>query len=379
MSTLNIPVPQAKARPLAAWTRSYVLGDLSSGRTNNFNLLRFFAASLVILSHCSALGWGENPEPIMRYFGALETGGTLGVIVFFAISGYLITQSFVARGGQLKSFLTARFLRVYPGLVAATFFSALLAGLATNVPLREFLTHQLTRRFLLHNSLGYPTEYYLPGAFAGNPIGGAVNGSLWTLPIEMEMYLVIAGLGVFGLFGSREWFNTFFAAFILMVSTVKLTDLPLVYGNTPEVARMGIVFLCGAFFYVNRNHIPVSIPWLIVLLAAIVHWHKVPGIRMLYLPAVAYIALALAYHPKLYFAGFNRLGDYSYGLYIYAYPTQQLIAYYNKGIKAGPLFLFAYPCILAVAILSWKFIEKPMLRLKPTEPAGLRNLSTAPQ
>jgi peptidoglycan/LPS O-acetylase OafA/YrhL len=99
---------------------------------------------------------------------------------------------------------------------------------------------------------------------------------------------------------------------------------------------------------------------------------------MLYLPAVAYIILVLAYHPKLYFAAFNRLGDYSYGLYIYAYPTQQWIASHNRGIKATPLFLLAYPCILAMAILSWRFIEKPMLKWKESTTRIGRWWSPAP-
>src|SRR6266513_4565808 len=123
MSALAEPIRREQIRPLAAWTRMYVLGDLSSGRANNFNLLRFFAATLVIFSHCHALAWGSNAEPVMLYFGFLETGGSLGVLIFFAISGYLIAQSYVMRGGHLKSFLAARALRLYPGLITATIFS----------------------------------------------------------------------------------------------------------------------------------------------------------------------------------------------------------------------------------------------------------------
>lgn len=368
MSALATPAAnqaeKVRPQPLAAWTKSWALGDLSSGRANNFNLLRFFAASLVVFSHCHALAYGQNPEPVLLYFGFLETGGSLGVLIFFAISGYLIAQSFVSRGGQLKNFLSARALRIYPGLITATFFSALLAGFATNLPWRQFLTHHLTMRFLLHNSIGYQIEFFLPGAFATNPLAGGVNGSLWTLPLEMQMYLVIATLGILGIFSSRELFNTLFAGFILLVSTVKLSDLPLVAVHE-EAPRMAIVFLFGTFFYINRHRVPLSIPWALVLIAAIVHWHKVPNVKMMYLPAVAYIVLVLAFHPKLYFAPFNRLGDYSYGLYIYAFPTQQLFAYYNKGIKAVPLFLLAYPCVLVAAVLSWHLIEKPALKLKP--------------
>ena len=373
-STLDVAAAPAKAGPLAAWTKSYTLEGLSSGRTNNFTLLRFVAASLVIISHSYATAWGNNADPVLKYFGSLETGGTLGVLVFFSISGYLITQSFAARA-HLKTFLIARVLRIYPGLIAATFYSALLASFATTVPLSKFLTDDMTQTFLLHNSLGYPTMYYLPGAFAKNPYVGAVNGSLWTLPIEMEMYVLVAVLGIVGYIAHRVWFNIFFTGLVVFAWVYKPAESLLIYGDTPNVGRMAMIFLFGIFFYVNRDRIPINIPSAALLVAAIAVFHKVPGIRMLYLPAVAYIVLVLAYHPKLYFPAFNRLGDYSYGLYIYAFPTQQLIAYHIKGIRPVPLFLLAYPCILAMAILSWKFIEKPMLKLKPRASASRDTLS----
>ena len=346
------------------WIQPFTLGNLTSGRANNFNLLRFIAASLVIVSHSYALAGHGGAEPVMRYFGFLETGGTLGVLIFFAISGFLIVKSFTSRDGRLKTFLAARALRIYPGLISATLFSAVLASFATSVPIHSFVTDHMTRRFLWHNIRGYPTEYFLPGAFAHNPVGGVVNGSLWTLPVEIQMYLVIAALGVLGILGAREWFNTFFAAFLLVVGTAKLADLPLIYGENAEVARMAIIFLLGSCLYINRHHVAISIPWMVLLAAAIAVFHKAPNVRMIYLPAVAYIVIVLAYHPKLYWAGFNRLGDYSYGLYVYAYPTQQLIGYHYRGIGPLTLFLIAYPCILLTAILSWYLLEKPALKLK---------------
>jgi peptidoglycan/LPS O-acetylase OafA/YrhL len=357
---------------LAAWAKSYALGDVASGRANNLNLLRFLAASLVIVSHSFAIAWGKSPDPILVNFGLLETGGTLGVLVFFSISGYLITQSYAARH-HLESFLIARVLRIYPGLIAATFYSALLASFATAVPFAKFVTDPMTGTFLLHNSLGFPTEYYLPGAFASNPYPGAVNGALWTLPIEMEMYILVAVVGMVGYLAHRTMFNAFFAAFMLYALIFRPTEWLPFYGGVPEALRMALIFLCGMFFYMNRDCVPLSIPGAAVLLTLIVIFHKIPNIRMFYLPAVAYVVLVLAYHPKLYFAAFTRLGDYSYGLYIYAFPTQQLIAYHFKEMRAGPLFLLAYPCALAMAILSWRFIEKPMLGLKPKgEFAGAR-------
>lgn len=345
-------------------TRSYMLSDLSIGRSNNFNLLRFFAASLVIFSHCAALAWGENPEFIWNKLGHLETGGSIGVLIFFAISGFLVVQSFVSRG-RLKYFVAARALRIYPGLVAAVLFSIAIAACATEWPLRDFLRDHQTRRFLIHNSMAYPIEFNLPGAFEHNPLKSGVNGSLWTLPLEIQMYIVCAVFGLMGIFKTREIYNALFAGLLILMATVKSDALPLI-STHPEAPRLAIAFLCGAFFFINRERIRISLP-LAVLFALFIWWGhtRIPNIRMLYIPAISYMVLLLGYHPALYFAPFNKLGDYSYGLYIYAFPTQQLISYYHPGIRQYALFGMAFPCILTVAVLSWHFIEKPALRHKP--------------
>lgn len=366
MSTVN--AKSSSRHALAAWTRNYTLASVATGRANNLNLLRFLAASLVIFSHSYALAWGKRPEPIYAHLGAMETGGSLGVLVFFSISGYLITQSYAARH-HLESFLLARVLRIYPGLIATTFYSAALATFATPVPLAKFVADPMTKTFLLHNSLGFPTEYYLPGAFAGIPFPGAVNGALWTLPIEMEMYILVALLGLAGYFAHRTMFNAFFAVFIVYALIFRPSEWLLIFSGVPEALRMAVIFLFGMFFYMNRDRVPLSIPGAVAILALIAIFHKVSDMRTYYLPAIAYVVLVLAFHPKLYFAAFNRLGDYSYGLYIYAYPVQQLIAYHRNGIQPIPLFLLTFSCTLAMAMLSWRFIEKPMLGLKPKESA----------
>jgi peptidoglycan/LPS O-acetylase OafA/YrhL len=364
MSTGAAVAAQERTGPLTAWTRSYILADLSTGRANNFNLLRFFAATLVILSHCSAIAWGQNPEPVWNYFGHLETGGSLGVLIFFAISGFLVVQSFVSRG-RLKYFFAARALRIYPGLVTAVVYSVILASFATEWPIRKFFSDHQTRRFLLHNSMAYPIDFYLPGTFEHNPLHGGVNGSLWTLPLEIQMYLVVAAFGLLGIFRMKEIYNGVFAAIVILMASVKGEDLPLIAQHV-EAPRLALAFLCGAFLFMNRDHIRISIPWALLLIAAIMWGHgRIPNLRMIYIPAIAYIVFVLGYHPKLYFAPYTRLGDYSYGLYIYAFPTQQLISYYHQGMKANQLFALAFPCILVMAVLSWHFIEKPALQLKP--------------
>lgn len=360
----SAPLVERHPGRLALLTRSHPLADLASDRANNFNLLRFLAASLVIFSHCYALGYGEAPEPVMRYLGALETGGSLGVVVFFAISGFLVTRSFVERGGRLWSFVGARAARIYPGLIAATVFSIGVASLATTLPIGTFLTAPPTLRFLLHDATAWRMQFELPGAFTANPFPNVVNGSLWTLPLEIQMYATCTALGLAGLYASRTAFNACFAVLLIVAALSRGRALPLV-SQHPDAPRLAIVFLFGAFFFLNRDRVPVSLPVAIAVLAAIVALHRLPYFRFVYLPALAYLTLVLAYHPTLYVRPFTRLGDYSYGLYIYAFPVQQLIAARAVGIRPVPLFLWAFPVVLAAAAVSWHWIEEPALRRKP--------------
>ncbi len=353
---------------LAALTRSYILADLCIGRDNNISLLRFLAASLVIVSHCAPLAWGQNLEFIGVHTDHQESAGSFGILTFFAISGFLVVQSFVSRG-RLRNFAAARALRIYPGLVGAVIYSVVLASFATDWPLGLFLRNPQTQRYLIHNSLAYPIEYTLPGAFAHNPFPGSVNGSLWTLPLEIQMYILVAVFGLIGIFKAKEIYNGVFAVIVILMASVKADDLPLVVRH-PDAPRLALAFLCGAFLFMNRDRIRISIPWALFFVALItwgIGWGRtsIPNLRIVYIPALAYIIFVLGYHPKLYFTPFNRLGDYSYGLYIYAFPTQQLISFRYPGIGQYELLGLAYPCILALAMLSWHFVEKPALRRKP--------------
>jgi peptidoglycan/LPS O-acetylase OafA/YrhL len=82
------------------------------------------------------------------------------------------------------------------------------------------------------------------------------------------------------------------------------------------------------------------------------------------LPAMTYFILCFSLHPALFFRPFTRLGDYSYGLYIYAFPLQQQMAFYHPRLRYLKGLAVVYPIILGVAVLSWHFIEKPALGLK---------------
>jgi peptidoglycan/LPS O-acetylase OafA/YrhL len=340
-----------------------LLSDVDRGRNNNFNLLRFLAASAVIVFHefCAA----PTPGAVERVYwltrGRDDTG-SLAVTVFFIISGFLVTQSFVARGGSLISFLSARILRIFPALWVAVPFTIIASSFSSPVPWGAYLTHPQTIKYWWHNSLLWHLEFTLPGAFRHNPLAGTVNGSLWTLPTEFRMYLVCAGLGLLGIYRLRSVFNLFCLCVAMVAVATRPEALPLV--TDIHAAEWCFAFLFGAAFFVNREHIRLSIPLAVALLLS-TYFIKDPNFGRMYTqPAFAYATLCLSLHPALFFRPFTRIGDYSYGLYIYAFPLQQQIVFYHPGIHWLVGFAVTYPIILGVAILSWHFIEKPALGLK---------------
>ncbi|NDC64497.1 MAG: hypothetical protein EBZ59_11065, partial [Planctomycetia bacterium] len=76
---------------------------------------------------------------------------------------------------------------------------------------------------------------------------------------------------------------------------------------------------------------------------------------------LAYFLLVLAFHPSLRVPWSPRIGDYSYGTYLYGWPIQQVVAPFATTPLS--MFLISYPLILCAAVASWHLVEKPALSL----------------
>src|SRR5262245_10794102 len=159
-----------------------------ASRTNSFDVLRLLAAGFVFWSHQFALLGHSEPVPP----GLKETYGGLGLYIFFAISGYLNTASLLAsRSAPL--FLASRALRIYPAVLVSTVVTMAAGAVVTIVPLTTYLGSYETVLFIVKNAtLLAGAAQHLPGVFTHNPAQSAVNGSLWTLPYEIYLYLILA-------------------------------------------------------------------------------------------------------------------------------------------------------------------------------------------
>ena len=319
-------------------------------RRNCFDLLRLAAALAVLVSHSYALAGQREPQ-----VGSLALG-TAAVVVFFAISGFLITQSWVLEP-RLIAFLAKRALRIMPALLAVLVLSALVLGLIlTTLPRDEYVSDAGVWKYIGANAF-MKTTYDLPGVFAHNPFPDAVNGSLWTLKHEVRCYLLVAAIGVLGLLRGRHWGTAALAAVIAVTLTGSGDG---VLGD-PLLVR---AFCVAALLYVWRERIPWSVALAVALVAA---WLAAPGgdlQRWLATLALPYATLLAAYALP---AGWRRLtarGDISYGVYLWAFPVQQVIASSWHGVPALALVGLALPATVALAAASWVAVERPALALK---------------
>ena len=336
------------------------LGDLAHGRDNNFQLIRLFAASFVVLFHSFALTGRWTQEPLWQVMP--ETNfGALGVKIFFIVSGFLVTQSWLARR-SVAPFVAARVLRIYPALVAATLLTIVLAGLSSTLPWPQFLSDPQTVDYAWRVALGWEVVYRLPGAFPANPFPHDVNGSLWTLPIELRLYMGVLAAGLLGVLARR---GAALALLALLVAAFAWRPewFPLA-PNDKAVRELALLFALGSLAYAWRASIPISLS-AAAAATALVAWNPAGIMRgTLFAPLLAYIVLVLAYHPRLQWHAFNRVGDYSYGLYVYSFPLQQTLMQRFPSLEPAGLFACSLPLALAVAALSWHALEAPALALK---------------
>ena len=301
------------------------------------------------------------PEPMFMQWLPL---GPLGVYIFFSISGYLVAQSW-ERDPSVIRFLMRRSLRIFSALFVCTVLSVCVLGpLLTEVTQSEYWKSEHTRGYF--SNLYLYITYYLPGVFTSNKLPNAVNGSLWSLPVEFAMYLLIV---IIGFVRAPKW-GVLAAALVFMALSAgwafQATEM-LVYYRTD----MRQLVLCGVYFFVGAcmNQFKLDRFFnLTYALAAVIVWLALSRWIVVFIMAswffLPFIVLAFGTAKNSPLARVTPW-DFSYGIYIYAFPIQQTIVYLFPKIDFLAYFGSTFVITVALAALSWLFVEKPALKLKP--------------
>ena len=331
-------------------------------RQNNLNVIRLIGASLVLYGHSFVFLGLQQP-----LFLSWVPLGPLGVCIFFTISGYLIAESW-DRDPHLLRFFARRALRIFPGLIMCTLLSIFILGPAlTTQPLNDYFKNEHTWHYL-QNIVLY-MSYYLPGVFETNKLPNAVNGSLWSLPVEFLMYIMVA---IVGFLRGNRW--TFIALAVISAAIAffwaqRSLEMIVVYASDlRQVFISGSYFWFGAVFYkfnLQRYFSISTVVIAVVIMISLEAWPEALNVCAYLLLPMVVLAFGLAYSPTLNWL--TRSGDYSYGIYIYAFPIQQSIIYLYPHMTLKLYLLICLILTLVCAILSWHFIERPALAFKPSK------------
>ncbi len=349
------------------------LGDAAHGRDNNFNLIRMLAASAVLVSHAWPLVYGAGViEPLEALTG--QTLGSFAVYVFFALSGFFISASF-AGSDNVSAFLAARCLRLFPGLAVSLLLVGLVMGpVVTSLPVTQYLVDPETWTFLLRNLTLFSAQYTLPGVFEANPYP-AVEGSIWTLIQEVLCYGLVFLAGVSGLLGRRGYMSGALVAYGLLWLGPVVFPMQL-HPKLVQLHDLSLPFVIGMAFWLWRDRIPLSLAGNAALLALAYATRATPlGVPALML-FLTYATFWLGHVPQGWLRRYNWFGDYSYGMYIYAFPIQGLVVWLFGTTTPTLHIALAFPITLFLSVLSWRFVERPALHLRQTLAA--RHLAKSP-
>jgi peptidoglycan/LPS O-acetylase OafA/YrhL len=364
--------------------------DENGGAGKGFDALRLALAILILLTHCSwivgtsgvttsilnsifhfspetayKLGQATTTmnDPTVHQLTGLGRPLTMSYLpMFFALSGFLVTGS-ALRTRRLLPFLGLRVLRLLPALFVEVTLSAIILGaIFTQLPISQYYTSEMFWSYFL-NIVGN-IHFHLPGVFMKN-VTDVVNSNLWTLPWELDCYVVMSFMIVTRIIYCRKALTILFGAATICLIYVSVADGVQVVPAQVGGPTLVYYFVAGVLMFLWQDKIMFH--EFIFLIFAVSCYILMMSAKMVFIYPLmlTYITVFIGLFPLPKFA-LIKSGDYSYGIYLYGFPvTQALVAgisnLHKNLLVAAPLAIVATG---AFAALSWHGVEKHCLKLK---------------
>jgi len=354
--------------------------DGYGGIGHGFDFLRLFLSLSVVLWHAVAIVYGDDSR---WHDTALWIYKFSVLPMFFALSGFLITGS--ALRLRLRDFLVNRGLRIVPALAVEILLSAFILGpLFTTVPLGDYFTDRQFFAYFL-NIVGW-FHFDLPGVFRDHP-RTEVNGVLWTIPYEIGCYAILSLMIALGLLRQP-------AVILLLILAYFLGNAVYVHADLAPHLPFPLDRAAGFAFKANPNNLsgPSLTPFFLAGCLAYLLRHRIPyspaagGAALLLIAGMALVgnrswelqplfqtAACVVFVYLVVFVGVSQVpmpavlkrNDISYGIYLYGWPIQQTVIALYPGVP-GPIghVLVTLPFLMIFASLSWRLIERPILRMR---------------
>lgn len=334
-----------------------------NGRPVGFDYLRISLAFAVAIWHSYQVAYGT--DAVVELYDRTAFGYIIQIILpmFFSLSGFLVAGS-MYRNSNLRIFLTLRAIRIFPALVVEVVLVAFILGpVVTTFKLESYFRN---REFFIYlcNVVGY-IHFRLPGVFLTNPLPEIINSQLWTVPFELECYILIALIFLLGFFRSKWRVLPIFS-----LATIGLVLWNVTHHQSPDVAvgwsgRMLVLsFLAGVVIYAFKDAIPRRSDLAVVSFTLIVLAPRL-------VPDSIYLMPLFAAYFTIYVGMFNprrtiivNSGDYSYGVYLYSNPIEQTVQFALPNIPWFANAACALPITVAFALFSWWFVEKPFMKVR---------------
>lgn len=343
-------------------------------RNNNLNIIRLFASLMVVYMHAFAISTGSQTQDIFYMLTNHKSlAGGIAVYIFFIISGFLICRSF-DRSSSVISYAKARFLRIWPLLFIVVMVSALVVGpILTPYPLDIYFKGDILG--FLKNMFFMSSNTMLPGIFA-NHYNHSMNGSLWTLMYEVIWYVLVVIL-------SPLW-KRFKQTGVVTLLILTALYLLYTYHNPGDIgpisgafalnfAKLGMFFAMGMCYYLYEDKIKISFKMFLIAILGLVLGIIFTDFIVTFCLFGSYIIFYKAFQKHYVATWYDKVGDLSYGIYIMAFPIQQIVVdvfgkpsevYKTMSMNPYMNMLITLIIVIPLAWLSWHFIEKPCLSLK---------------
>lgn len=353
-------------------------------RPNNFDLIRIFAAMQVIVFHFFHRMHYAEPSAL-AWLGVFP-----GVPIFFVTSGYLVSASFERQSGNTFNYFKNRFLRIFPGLwvcVLVTLATVLIFGFHP-AKLLDYLWLPIQMMGAIY------TPPYLKSFGCGS-----YNGSLWTIPIELQFYIILPL--VYGLIKKLRLGNKGYLVLFAMATVFAV--LQSIYAPFDFLPGQIEPIKIKLLRYTFAPHVYLFLLGVVLQRFQIHKWRLVRGKAYVWIPAYAIWAAHTNFGPVWNVFHFIVLGvvtlsaaytapriaelvlhgqDISYGTYIYHGLIINILIELSVRPGLGALACtFAATCV--AAMLSWKLVEQPCIRLKqrtrrPAMPEVLAGFAAEP-
>ncbi|MFD2727410.1 acyltransferase family protein [Hyunsoonleella rubra] len=334
-------------------------------RNNNFDFLRFLFAIFVVLSHSYPLsGSSETYQWIYQITNGQIVLARIGLGGFFIISGFFIFKS-LKRSKSLSIYFWKRFLRLFPALFVVLLLTVLLLPFVYEGGVSLYENPEVYT-YLPNNLSLYGFQSIIQGVFDNNPYH-SINGSLWTIRYEFSLYVALSLL----FFVKNNYKLVRGVLFLTLVFLLVIYNFLLgrfagssIFGMLGyEILDLGTFFVCGsvlAAFNFERVKSPLLLVLSVLTLIGALHFEVYHSVKHILLPVVI---LLLGQIPLPFFSTFGKIGDMSYGIYIYSFPVQQTLVYF---FKLGTYELMFWSVIISIVLgfCSWHLIEKKALSYK---------------